>query len=120
MKAEKIDFTSVGQAARTIDAIGSSNSLMMAKRSIHFNILFRQVPGDHSRTLKRAYNDIGGEVAISHDAYYAEKEVTTDMIVMGSVCQHQEVRRILGEDPVMEPYLDAISAVLNEAPETKE
>ncbi len=112
MPAEKIKFKSVQEAWEAIEAIGSSNSEIMATRAVHVNILMRDVPGKRARTLKRIYNDIGAEVAISHDAFYEKEGVITDMIVMGSIYQHREARRILADDPEMTSILDDINEIV--------
>jgi hypothetical protein len=92
----------------------------MASRAIHVNVLVRQVPGPEARFLKTVYNDIGAEAAISHQAYFEENGAVTDMIVMGSIYQHREVRRILTDNPKIRPWLDAIGSVVDNAPESRE
>ena len=42
------------------------------------------------------------------------------MIVMGTIYQHREVRRILAHDPVIRRWLDAIEAVVENCEETSE
>ena len=66
------------------------------------------------------YNDIGTEVVISHQAYYEQDGAVTDMVVMGTVHQHREVRRILSGNPKIQPWIDAISQVVENAPESQE
>lgn len=107
MPAEKVEFKSVQEACEAIEGLGSSNSELMATRAVHVNIVMRDVPGGRARTLKRIYNDIGAEVAVSHDAFYEKEGVSTDMIVMGTIYQHREARRILADD-------DEMTAILNE------
>ena len=116
MYAEKIVFAAVEEATKAIDALGSSNSEMMATRAIHINVLIRDVPGTEARLLKRAYNDVGAEVAISHEAFYEEEDSVTDIIVMGSVYQHREVRRILIDNAAVAPLIAAVKAVVEIAP----
>ncbi len=118
MEAEKIVLESVGRAVEAIDAVGSSNSEMMATRAVHINVMVRQVPGSDALALKRAYNDVGAEAAVSHDAYYEKEGAVTDMIVMGSVYHHREVRRILADNPVLQPLLNLVAQVVENAPET--
>jgi hypothetical protein len=117
MEAQRIGFASVREAAEALDSIGSSNSEMMATRAVHINVMVRNVQGGQARTVKKAYNEVGAEAAVSHDAYYGEEGVVTDMIVMGSVYQHREVRRILKDDPRVRRILDALERVVEEAPE---
>ena len=112
MPAEKIEFKSVQEACEAIEALGSSNSELMATRAVHVNILIRDVPGSAARTLKRIYNDIGAEAAISHDAYYEEEDVTTDVIVMGTIYQHREARRIMADDAEMASYLSLMEQIV--------
>lgn len=119
MFAEKIDLQSIKQATVAIDHLGSNNSEMMATRAIHINVLLREVPGEAARVIKRHYNDVGAEAAVSSEAYYGEEGVVTDMIVMGTVYQHREVRRVLwGGRPRMRPWLEAIQGIVEQAPET--
>lgn len=112
MNAERVFFRTIEEAIAAIDAIGSSNSQMMATRAVYVNVLIRQVPGNPARLLKRTYNEVGAEVAISHEAYYETEGAVTDMIVMGSLYQHREVRRILMENPAMGPLMAEIGAVV--------
>ena len=119
MLAERIELGSMGQARKAIEALGSSNSEVMAARAIHINIVLRRVPGNDARIIKAHYNDVGAEAAISNRAYKGEEGVMTDMIVMGTVYQHREVRRVLGEfQASIQRWIDAIEAVVNTAPET--
>jgi hypothetical protein len=119
MKAAKADFPSVPRAVEAIDALGSNNSELMATRAIHINVFLKEVPGDTAKTIKKAYNEIGAEAAISSDAYYEVEGTITDMIVMGTVYQHREARRVLSENTKVKPWIDAIAEVVEEAPETK-
>ncbi|MGO9567883.1 MAG: hypothetical protein ACLP5H_10110 [Desulfomonilaceae bacterium] len=120
MDARKIVLDSIREATAAIDGLGSDNSRLMASRAIHINVLIRQVPGPQARFLKTIYNDIGAEAAISHQAYFEENEAVTDMIVMGTVYQHREVRRILTDNPKIHPWLEAIETVVENAPESRE
>ena len=119
MKASKIVLDSVKMAAETIDALGSNNSKMMATRAIHINVFVERVPGVEDRFVKTVYNDIGAEAAISSQAYYEEEGAITDMVVMGTVYQHREVRRILSGNPKIQPWIDAIWQVVEDAPESE-
>jgi len=119
MQAEKIALNSVSEAVAAIEAIGSSNSELMATRAIHINVLLRRVPGAEARALKKAYNDVGAEAAISHEAYYEKNGAVTDMIVMGSIYQHREVRRVLADAPGLRPLTSALEAAVENAPEAK-
>lgn len=118
MKAVRIVIESVGKATETIEALGSNNSRMMATRAIHINVLIKQVPGVEAKFIKTVYNDIGAEAAISSEAYYEEAGTITDMIVMGTIYQHREVRRILSGNPKIQPWIEAISEVVENSPET--
>ena len=120
MDARKIVLDSIREATAAIDGLGSDNSRLMASRAIHINVLIRQVPGPQARFLKTVYNDIGAEAAISHQAYFEENEAVTDMIVMGTIYQHREVRRILTDNPKIHPWLEAIETVVENAPESRE
>lgn len=119
MLAERIELRSMGQARKAIEALGSSNSEIMAARAIHVNIVLRSVPGNDARVIKAYYNDVGAEAAISNPAYKGEEDVVTDMIVMGTVYQHREVRRVLGESQAsIQRWIAAIEGIVNAAPET--
>ena len=112
MDADRINFDSIRAAEEALDQIGSGNSRLMAGRAIHINILIRQVPGPEARHLKVAYNEIGAEAAVNKQVYAREEGAATDMVVMGTIYQHREVRRILADDPVIRPWLNAIEAVV--------
>jgi len=112
MIAERIEFSSVEDARGAIDGIGSGNSEIMATRAVHINVVVRDVPGPEARFLKTVYNDVGAEAAISHAAYFQEAGALTDMIVMGSLYQHREVRRILRGNPTFVGLIDAIKRVV--------
>ncbi len=117
MDAQRIEFESVEEATEALDALGSSNSEMMATRAIHMNVLVREVKGSHARVVKEAYNEVGAEAAVSHEAYYGEEGAVTDMIVMGSVYQHREVRRILADDPTVRHLIIALERIVETGPE---
>ena len=119
MDARKIVLDSIREATAAIEGLGSNNSRLMASRAIHINVLVRQVPGPEARFLKTVYNDIGAEAAISHQAYFEENGAVTDMIVMGTIYQHREVRRILTDNPKIHPLLEAIGTVVENAPESR-
>jgi hypothetical protein len=112
MLAEQVKLETVKSAIEAIDAVGSNNSGMMAARAIHINLLIRQVPGAQARFVKTVYNDIGAEVAISSDAYYEKQGCVTDMLVMGTIYQHREVKRILEGNPEIKPIINAIASVV--------
>jgi len=118
MASERILLKTVRQAVEAINALGSSNSEIMGARAVHINVLVRQVPGFSALVLKRAYNEVGAEAAVSHDAYYGIEGAITDMIVMGSLYQHREVRRILADNPVVKTLIAELEAVVETAPET--
>jgi len=119
MLVERIHLGSLEQARQAIEALGSSNSQIMAARAIHINIVLREVPSEDARIIKAHYNDVGAEAAISNRAYKGEEDIVTDVIVMGTVYQHREVRRVLGESqPSVQRWIAAIEAVVNSAPET--
>ncbi|MGO8878800.1 MAG: hypothetical protein ACLPVO_10090 [Desulfomonilaceae bacterium] len=119
MIAEKIQFDSVKSASEAIDSVGSNNSELMASRAIHINLIIRQARGVDAKSLKKIYNEIGAEVAISRQAYYEEKDAITDMIIMGTVYQHREARRILVDSNSLKPYIDAISAAIQNSDEVR-
>lgn len=119
MDAEQIRPASVEEAFHAIEAVGSSNSLVMATRAIQVNVLIRNVPGDQARLLKSVYNDIGAEVAISSDAYYGHDGRVTDMIVMGTVYHHREAQRILQGRHVARELTGALENVVETAEESK-
>lgn len=115
MPAEMIELKNVESAIKAIDAVGANNSGMMAARAIHVNLLIRQVPGTQARFIKTVYNDIGAEVAISSDAYYEKIGCVTDMLVMGTIYQHREVKRILNGHNEIKSILEAIAAIVEQA-----
>jgi len=120
MLAEKIVFRTVRDAAEAIDLLGASHGTMMPYRAVHVNVLIRQIPGTAARSIKTAYNDVGAEAAISSQAYHREEEAVTDMIAMGTVYQHREVKRVLQDDPSVQKWLQAIEQVVDNSPEVKE
>lgn len=115
MLAEKIELENVKSAIEAIEAVGANNTGMMATRAIHINLLIRQVPGAQAKFVKTVYNDIGAEVAISSDSYYEKEGVMTDMLVMGTIYQHREVRRILDGNQQTRPIVEAIAMVVEES-----
>jgi hypothetical protein len=117
MEARKIIFHSISQAIAELNRLGSGNSRMMAARAIHINILLKDIPGPEARFLKTVYNDIGAEAAISHQAYYEEEGAVTDMVVMGTVYQHREVKRILTDNCKIRHLVEAIESVIENTPE---
>jgi hypothetical protein len=117
MKAERIRLDSVEKAREAIDAVGANNSEFMATRAVHINILLRQVPGVEALFLKRTYNDIGAEAAISSHAYQEEEGAVTDVLVMGTIYHHREVRRILTNSSRVQPWIAAIAHLVEQSPE---
>jgi hypothetical protein len=118
MIGQRIKFNSIAEAMAAIEEVGAGNSQMMATRAIHINVFVGKVPGPDARFLKSVYNDIGAEAAISHQAYFEENGAITDMIVMGTVYQHREVRRILTGNSSIKPLIDIIAQVVDNARET--
>lgn len=118
MIGHRIKFGSVAEAMQAIEGLGAGNSQMMAARAIHINVFVGKVPGANARFLKSVYNDIGAEAAISHEAYFEENGAITDMIIMGTVYQHREVRRILAGNAEIKPLIDIIAQVVDNAPES--
>jgi hypothetical protein len=117
MTAQRIELRSIKEATEAIDGLGSNNSSLMATRAIHINVFLRQVPGLQARLLKTLYNDVGAEAAISHQAYSQETGAVTDMIVMGTVYQHREVRRVLAGDPRVRSWIAEIEHIVENAGE---
>ncbi len=117
MNAQRIPLDSVEKARAAIDAIGANNSEFMATRAVHLNILLRQVPGVEALFIKKTYNDIGAEAAISSAAYQEEEGAVTDVLVMGTVYHHREVRRVLTDNRKVQPWIKAIGDVVEHAPE---
>ena len=115
MHAEKIEFSSVGHAIAAPDALGSSNSEVMATRAVHINVFVKEAVGSEALLLKRAYNEVGAEAGISHDAYYETEGAVTDMIIMGTLYQHREVRRVMAGNPTVANLLRAVEAVVEAA-----
>lgn len=115
MDAKIVEFKNLDEAAEIIRSIGAENSGMMAGRSIHINIRVKDIPGRLAKRIKLAYNDLGAEAAISAPAYHEEEGVITDMIIMGTVYQHREARRILMDIEELHPWLEALSRVVNES-----
>lgn len=120
MEAHKLTFHSITEAVEELDRVGSSNSRVMAERAIHLNVLLKEVPGKEAWVLKTTYNDIGAEAAISHAAYRQEEGVVTDVVVMGTVYQHREVKRILTGNAGVRYLVEAIEAVIELAPESRD
>ncbi|MFH1117736.1 MAG: hypothetical protein V1792_27770 [Pseudomonadota bacterium] len=119
MRSKRLDFPSISSAIQAIDDLGSNNSEMMATRAIHINVLLKQVPGEAARVIKSVYNQVGAEAAISSQAYYGDDEVSTDMLAMGTIYQHREVRRVIATtSPWVRPWIDEIEGIVENAPET--
>jgi hypothetical protein len=117
MEGRRLRFDNIRQATEAIDEIGSGNSAFMATRAVHINVLIRNVPGEKARLLKRVYNDIGAEVAISSDAYHEREVAVTDLIVMGTLYHHREARRILAHHSETFPLVHLIESITENAPE---
>lgn len=113
MKAEKAQLNTLEEVRETIDKIGARNSEMMAARGVYANILVRDAPGSLARLLKRHYNDVGGEVALSYNVWLEKEGAMTDILVMGSLHQHGEVRAALGTIPEIRDLLKAIKSALD-------
>ncbi len=120
MDSTKLEFKSIAQARQAIESIGAGNSLIMAGRALHINILLRGVPGMEAKLIKAAYNEIGAEAAISHQAYYESEGAVTDMIIMGSIYQHREVRRILQNDSKLKSWIKEIEGIVENSLEARE
>jgi hypothetical protein len=113
MIAKKVQIERAEQLLETMDKLGARNTDMMALRGIYRNIIVKDVPGAHARMLKRHYNDVGAEVAISHDAWLEKDGVVTDILVMGSLYQHSEVRAAMATVSEIQTLLSAIKAALD-------
>jgi hypothetical protein len=120
MKAKPIRFSCLREAVDAIESIGAGNSRMMAGKALHVNIMLHAVPGPLAKILKAAYNDIGAEAAISSDAYFETQGAITDMIIMGTIYQHREVRRVLSGVEDLAEALIRIAEVVNRSPEASE
>jgi hypothetical protein len=116
MDLKIMDFENVQEAINAIEAVGASNSVMMGTRALHFNVLISGVPAAHARALKKAYNEVGAEAAISHAAYYEEECETTDVLAMGTLYQHREARRVLEDKPALSDIVRAVTAEVEKAP----
>lgn len=119
IEGQKLHLNSVAEATQAIDKLGASNSKFMATRAIHLNIGLKEVQASHARSLKQVYNEVGAEAAISHDAYMGHFDGTTDMILMGTVYQHREVCRVLAGYLEFHDFVETISAIVENAPETQ-
>ncbi|MBM4326466.1 MAG: hypothetical protein FJ118_04795 [Deltaproteobacteria bacterium] len=117
MEGRLLRFDDIRQATVAIDEVGSGNSAFMATRAVYMNVLIRNVPGEKARSLKRVYNDIGAEVAISSDAYQEREGAVTDLIVMGALYHHREARRILAGHSETLPLVHLIESITENAPE---
>jgi NAD/NADP transhydrogenase alpha subunit len=113
MKSNRIGVDSLDELRAAIDKLGARNSDMMAHRGIYGNVMVEKVPGVHARLLKRHYNDVGAEVAISHDAWLEKEDAVTDILVMGSLYQHGEVRAALAAVSEIQDLLTAIKEALD-------
>jgi lysine/ornithine N-monooxygenase len=70
-----------------------------------------------NRKKCQSQDEIGAEAAISRQAYYEEECVATDMIIMGTIYQHREARRIRSYRQELKPYIDAISVAIESSKE---
>jgi hypothetical protein len=112
MVAKQVQFNTVDELRENMHRLGAKNTEMMALRGIYRNILVKDVLGAHARLLKRLYNDVGAEVAISHDAWLEKDGAVTEILVMGSLYQHSEVRAALATVAEIQYLLNAIKAAL--------
>lgn len=112
MIVKKIHANTQDELCEAMAKLGARNTEMMSLRGIYRNLIVTDVPGPHARILKRYYNDVGAEVAISHDAWLEKEGVVTDILVMGSLYQHGAVRAALATVPEMQDLLTAIKASL--------
>ena len=113
MTAKKVQTDVLDDLRKTIDELGAKNSDMMALRGVHRNVLVESVHGAHARMLKRYYNDVGAEVAISHDTWLEKKDAVTDILVMGTLFQHGEVRAALATVTELQELLNFIKMALD-------
>lgn len=118
IKAERIRFLNVRGAREAIEILGANNSELMATRAVHLNVILRNVPGREALFIKRIYNDIGAEAAISSQAYHEVEGAVTDMLVMGTLYQHREVRRVLADNMDVRAWVQAIGQLVENEPET--
>lgn len=113
MEARKIHFNNITEAESAIESIGASNTQIMAGRAIHINVMLKNVPGIQARLIKSIYNEIGAEAAISQSAYYEEPGAVTDMIIMGSIYQHREAKRILSDRDDIKSFVASIQSIID-------
>jgi hypothetical protein len=113
MKIELVQCHRTDELSSIIESLGAGNSEMMALKGIFANVRIYDVPGPKAKLLKRYYNDVGAEAAIGSDAYYDKEGAVTDIIAMGSLYQHREVRRALSDDLSIKPLLKEIEQLLN-------
>ncbi len=85
MNAEKVVIDNVDELRNAIDRSGARNSDMMAVRGIYRNVLVTDVPGEKARILKRHYNDVGAEVAISYDACISSDDIHLERVTCSSI-----------------------------------
>jgi len=119
MKSEGLALRTIKEAEEAVEGLGSTNSELMASRAIHINVLVRKASPAHARSVKKAYNDVGAEAAISHEAYFDEADGFTDLIAMGSVYHHREVQRILKDEPELRPLLELLAEFVENSPEVR-
>ena len=113
MIGKKLQLDNFEELSETMNRLGAKNSEVMATRGIYRNVLVKEVPGAHARMLKRHYNDVGAEVAISHDAWLEKEGLVTDILVMGSLFHHSEVRSALSTVTELQELLSAIKTALD-------
>ncbi len=115
MKAEVLTIESIEQAVEAIESIGASNSEFMATRAIQVNCLVKDVPVEKARDIKKVYNEVGAEAAISHEAFYGEDCESTDMMIMGTLAHHREVRRVLEHRKDLEDIIQRVKTLVERA-----
>jgi hypothetical protein len=121
MRARILTLDSLKDAMGAIEEIGASNSEFMATRAIQINCRLDGVPAKEAREIKKVYNEVGAEAAISHGAFYDEGAQFTDMIIMGTLAHHREVRRVLGHREDLKDLImtlkDLVEGFVGEPPE---
>jgi hypothetical protein len=115
METRVLKLESIEQATQAIEEIGASNSEFMATRAIQVNCRLSNVPAQKARAIKKVYNEVGAEAAISHDAFYDEGADSTDMIVMGTVAHHREARRVVENREDLKEITESINGAVEAA-----
>lgn len=115
MEAKILDIESIEQAVEAIESVGASNSEFMATRAIQMNCLVKDVPVEKARAIKKFYNEVGAEAAISHDAFYGEDCQSTDMMIMGTLAHHREVRRVVEHREDLRDVIQTVKKLVEHA-----